>query len=83
MKAKWWGEGGGGERHEIVLFLPGGNRNSRNVCWGQQFIFMNLNPIPGAPPWWKKVILPWVRLPEEGEMGGGVTLCLLQLDIFT
>ena len=46
MKAKWGG--GGGEGHEIFL-LKGGNRNFSDVCWGEQFIFMNLNPIPGAP----------------------------------
>ena len=44
MKAKW---GGGG--HEIFFFLKGGNRNFSDVCWGEQLIFMNLNPIPGPP----------------------------------
>ena len=46
------GRGGGG--HEIFLFLKEGNRNFSDVCWGgggaEQFIFMNLNSIPGAPP---------------------------------
>ena len=39
MKAKWGGGGG----HEIFLFLS-------DVYWGGggQFMFMNLNPIPGA-----------------------------------
>ena len=39
--------GGGGE-HEIFFFLKGGNRKFSDVCWGEQKIFMNLNPIPGA-----------------------------------
>ena len=47
MKAKW---GGGGGEHEIFLFLKGENRKFSDVCWGgEQKIFMNLNPIPGAP----------------------------------
>ena len=28
----------------------GGNRKFSDICWGKQFIFMNLNPIPGAQP---------------------------------
>ena len=42
MKAKWGGE------HEISRFLKGGNRNFNEVCLGEQLIFMNLDPIPGA-----------------------------------
>ena len=30
-------------------FLKGGNRSFSEVLWGEQFIFMNLSPIPGAP----------------------------------
>ena len=48
MKAKW-GEGG----HEIFFFLKAGNRKFGDVCWGEQFIFMNLNPIQ-EPPGGKK-----------------------------
>ena len=42
--------GGGGGGHEILFFLKGGNRRVSDVCCGEQKIFMNLNPIPGAPP---------------------------------
>ena len=62
MKAKWGGGGGGGggggEEHEIFLFLKGENRNFSDVCWGGggQFIFMNLNPIPGAPLMYDEIL---------------------------
>ena len=48
-------------KHEIFFFLKGGNRKFSDVSWGEQFIFMNLNPIPGAPPPVVKMILPSVE----------------------
>ena len=46
------GKGGGGGGNEIFRFHKRGNRNFSDVCLGEQFIFMDLNRIPGAPSLW-------------------------------
>ena len=43
--------GGGGEDMKISSFLKGGTELLVTFVGGGQFIFMNLNPIPGAPGW--------------------------------
>ena len=42
--------GGGGGGLEIYFFLNGGTENLVTFVGAEQKIFMNLSPIPGAPP---------------------------------
>ena len=41
--------GGGGGGMKFSCFLKGGTENLVTFVRGEQFIFMNLNLIPGAP----------------------------------